>query len=491
MSSSISRRLDSYTPSRLTAAGVLVLLLGTALYFFCLFYLPPVMRYLLFGGLGFLVVFFLRPVPSFWLLALPVAFMTGGSTIPTGEFNPAMATIVLLAFTAFFVIERLIWNRPLFLPSRPLFWIMIALFIQAISIFISIHVKGQYPWNAIREGSGLYLFLPMAVIVPVLCSKEDCLLKMLRAVVIALLTASVIGVAQYFSITDFSRVDIGLGYLYRGRVASLFGNGNIFAGYLELTIPLSLALFFRERSTSWKVVSLSAAILGILSVLYTFSRGGLISVFIGAGLTLMYVFRSKPWIPVLLGFIAVMLLFQYGDTFERQLSFFSDPQKQITQPTILHRYVSYRGFIQQIRESPILGIGWGAREYFWGRSRLYSFWEVRHTVSTSTIRLFGGLNSLFFNQAVKAGAIGVLSVLTMFAAVYSAFFRAMRRSREKIVTVAVTAGIFSFMIHLVVDSLILYPTVNSMFWISVGILLTTLAMPDEQKEPILKAASAP
>ncbi|OPL19723.1 MAG: hypothetical protein AVO35_01750 [Candidatus Aegiribacteria sp. MLS_C] len=480
MTGGISRRLESITPGRLTFVGVLVLLAGTVVYFLFRFYFPPITRYLFFGGAAFLAVFFLRPYPSFWMLAMPTVFMAGGATIPFGDFNPAVATIALFGFTLFFVADRLLWNRPLFVPSRPLFWLFAALAVQVCSIFISIHIIGQYHVNAVREGFGLYLFIPMAVMVPVLCSDDDRMLLVLRAVVVALLAASAIGVAQYFSITEFSRVDMGLGYVYRGRVSSLFGSGNIFAGYLELTIPLAVALLFRDRSAVWKAVSLTAALLGMLSVLYTFSRGGLVSVFLGVGLTLMYIFRSRPWIPVVIGALAVLLLVQNADTFERQMSFFVNPQEQITQPTILHRYVSYRGFVQQIRESPIFGVGWGAREHFWGRSRLYSFWEVRHVVSTGAVRLFGGLNSLFFNQAVKGGAVGLLSVLMMFAAVYSAFLGAMRRSIEKVVAVAATAGIFSFMVHLLVDSFIIFPTVNSAFWISVGILLTALARGREE-----------
>jgi O-antigen ligase len=486
----ISRRVEEFTSCRLGLKGVFLLLLGTAAYFALRLYFPPVTRYLVIGCSVLAILFFLRPYPRFWLLLLPVIFMMGGSTIPTGEFNPAVTTIVMIAFTAFFFIDRVVWNRPLFVPSPYLFWIFIALLVQVCSVFISIHFHGQYPWNAIREGSSVYLFLPMAVMIPVLCPDRDRMLLLLRAVVAALFIASAIGVAQYFSITDFSRVDLGLGYFYRGRVASLFGNGNIFSGYLELSIPLSIALYFRENSIKWKAVAVIATILGVLSVLYTFSRGGLICVALGSGMTLMYIFRSKPWIPVLIGAVAGLLLIRYGDTFERQLSFFSDPQKQLTQPTILHRYVSYQGFIDQIRESPITGVGWGAEEHFWGRSRLYSFWEVRHTVSTRTIRLFGGLNSLFFNQAVKGGLVAITAILTLFITIFAASFKAMRTSPDRVTVVAVTAGILSFLVHQVVDNLLQFPTVNSLFWICVGILLALVADGMKEERP-LKSIDCP
>jgi O-antigen ligase len=224
-------------------------------------------------------------------------------------------------------------------------------------------------------------------------------------------------------------------------------------------------------------------VLGTLSVLYTFSRGGLICVALGSGATLMYIFRSKPWIPVLTGVLATLVLIQYGDTFERQLSFLSNPQDQITQPSILHRYVSYRGYMQQIEESPMTGVGWGAREYYWGRSRLYSFWEVRYGLSTGKIVRFGGLNSLLFNQAVKGGIPALLAMLIVFASVYAAGVKGIRKSREDIMAAGLTGGIFGFMIHQVVDSQILFPTVNSLFWLSVGAILAIVSM-KRREEPV-------
>ncbi len=475
----LSPDLNNISVCRLNLRGIIAMLLLTAVYFVCFFYLPQKMRYLLFAGTALVVIFFVRPKPGFWLPLLPLVFMAGGSTLPTGSFNIAIATMVMTAFTFFYIADRLLWNKPLFVPSPYLFYIFIAILIQVLSVFISIHLHGQHRWNAIRDGSSLFLFFPLAVIIPSICRTENKYNQLLRAIVIAILAAAAIGVMQYFSITSFSRVDMSLGYVYRGRVASLFGNANIFAGYLELGIPLAIALFFREKDVRWKITAAAAVVLGVLSILYTFSRGGLICAFIGCGITLMYIFRSKVWIPVLLGVLAVFSLIKSADTFERQMSFFMNPKAHLNQPTLLHRYITYRGFFNQFAESPVTGVGWGAKEFFWGRSRIYSFWEVRHGKSTERILTFGGLNSLFLNHAVKGGIVSVVSVLLVFAAIFAAFLKAFRRGGGA-VAVALAAGIFSFMIHQIIGNQLRFPTVNSQFWFVSGLLLV-LATSDFRK----------
>jgi hypothetical protein len=461
--------MNGITECKLDFRGVIIILLLTAAYFACYFYVPQKMCYLFFAGIAVTAVFQFRSSPGFWLPMLPLLFMAGGGTLPTGTFNPAIATIVMIAFTLLYVFDRVLWNKPLFVPSPYLFFIFIAILVQACSVFISIHLHGQHSLNAIRDGSSLFLFFPLAVIIPVICRTEKKFNQLLRAMLITLLVAAAIGVMQYFSITSFSRVDMSLGYIYKGRVAGLFGNANIFAGYLELSIPPAIALFFREKDIRWKITAAVAIALGILGVLYSFSRGGLICTFIGCGITLLYIFRTKVWIPVIFGILTVFILIHNAGTFERQMSFFMNPKAHLNQPTILHRYVSYRGFFNQFAESPVTGVGWGAREFFWGRTRIYTFWEVRHCKSTEMIKTFGGLNSLFLNHAVKGGIIALIPILLMFGAIYAAFIRAFRRGGG-IVAVAIIAGIFSFMIHQIIGNQIRFPTVNSQFWFVLGLL---------------------
>ncbi|MCK4806234.1 MAG: hypothetical protein KAT09_01235, partial [Candidatus Aegiribacteria sp.] len=99
----LSPDLNNISVCRLNLRGIIAMLLLTAVYFVCFFYLPQKMRYLLFAGTALVVIFFVRPKPGFWLPLLPLVFMAGGSTLPTGSFNIAIATMVMTAFTFFYI----------------------------------------------------------------------------------------------------------------------------------------------------------------------------------------------------------------------------------------------------------------------------------------------------------------------------------------------------------------------------------------------------
>ncbi|NOQ21327.1 MAG: hypothetical protein GQ565_01580 [Candidatus Aegiribacteria sp.] len=476
----LSKELKSISECKLTKRGIIILLLLTAGYLASFLYISHKMVLLFLAGTALITIFLVKPKPSFWLPAFPLIVIMGVRSFQIGEFNPAIATIAMTAFTFIYVADRILWNKPLFVPSPYLAFFIIAILIQVCSVFISIHIHEQYTWNAIRDASSIYLFFPLAVMIPSICTTESKIDQLLRAMMVSLLIAGALGVFQYLTITGFSRIDMSLGYVYRGRIAGFFmDNPNAFASYLELSVPLSIALFFREKDVRWKITAIAAGILGMLSVLYTFSRGGLICTFIGCGITLLYYFRSKVWVPLLLGVLAISILISYQDTFERQMSFIMNPKEHLNQPTILHRYISYRGFFNQISESPITGVGWGAREFYWGRTLLYSFWEVRHCVSTQTIYEFGGLNSVFLNLLVKGGIIALVSILLTLGVILVAVFKAIR-NKGGILAVALAAGMFSFVVHQLIDNTLRSPAINAQFWIITGLILV-LGVSDSEK----------
>lgn len=448
--------------------GYLFLILMTAVYFTGYFFLPDNVRYLMFIVLGSVLLIAWQPKPSFWLPFLPFLFLISYPIIDLGLFYPSIATLLMFAFTVWFIIDRIVWDEPVFFFYGIVYLFCAALLIQLLSIFVSVHLNGQNIWNAIRDGSGIFLFFPLIFIIPAICNSKNKVLRLARAIVFTLFVASLAGVIEYFSISGFSRIDLSLGYLYKGRVTGFFSNANVFAGYLELCIPVAIAMFFIEKKFLRKILSLSAVILGFLSTLYTFSRGGLLFVVIGSFLVLVFKFKKNILVPIVLGALLLVLLISNADVFERQVSFFTNPEANLSQPTIIHRYVTYRGYLNQFSESPIFGIGWGAKEFFWGRTNIYSFWEVRHITSTETIRHFGGLNSLFLNHLVKGGLLSFLAVIFIFIAVFRSVYKAF--GRNKLLAVAIGGGILAFMGHQLVDNLLQWPQVNAVFWFLVGIL---------------------
>jgi len=422
------------------------------------------------------MAFLVFPRPVTWLYVLPFGFFVlGGRVFEIGEFFPTSATLIIILFTIFYLLDRIVWNERLFVPSKMLMLIGLAIVIQAVSLAVSIHVHGQYPLNAFRDAISVYQFSPLLVILPVLLCRPDRMDSFLRVLVFVIVLVALSGIFEYHSIGSFERTDMGIGYVYKGRVSGFFRHPNVLAAFLELGVPLSLALFFRERKVGWKLLAMAAVLLGILSVLYTFSRGGLLFLFIGLAMTLFWRFRRKLLIPVLLLVLFVLVLLATSDVFERQMGFFTDPMGSLTEPTILHRFITYRGFIHQIMESPVTGVGWGAREFFWGRTMIYSFWEVRHAVSHKTLKIFGGLNSMFLNQAVKGGIISLSAVFLVITAIIVGTVKAMRRGHG-IIVVGLAAGLVGFYGHQVVGNQIQWQMANAAYWVSIGLVAAFGAM---------------
>ena len=455
--------------------GLILLLLLTAGYLMVYLLYPTTLRFAVVGTIlgGILIV--MKPRPASWLPFLPLIFLLGGGTISLGVFNPSILTLATFGFFGFYILDKVVWNEPLPRFSFAVKLVFIALALQIISVVISIHIHGQYFTNAVREGSSVFLFMPLIFMVPDLCRTEEGLLRLLRSLVLVLLLAGIAGVVEYMLISGFSRVDISLGYLYKGRVSSFLGNANVFAGYLELAIPVATALGLWEKSMKWRVTALIAALLGILCILFTFSRGGLFSMSVGVGAVLIYRFRNRLWIPVLISILFVGFLLKNADVFERQMSFFMNPGELINQPTLLHRHVTYRGLWNQFLDSPVTGVGWGSEEFFWGNTRIYSFWEIRHSVSTKSISHFGGLNSLFLTHAVRGGLISLSALCLIILATIVASIKAIRIARFPW-GIGLSAGLLGFGIHQIMDNFLCWPQTSSFFWLYLGILLATISI---------------
>ena len=457
-------------PCRLGVRSSLLLLVLTGLYVMLTLYFPPLVRYGMLAALALAVLFVCFPRPSAWLLTVPLLVLLGGRNFALGDFFPAYLTVGLFAFFVFYALDRIVWDEPLPALSRPLRLVLAALLLQATSIVASIHLHGQLPINAIREGSGAFMFAPLAFVTADLCRDRDRLLKLSRTWTAVLLVAGLIGVLEYLSITGYSRTDLSLGFVYRGRVASLLGNPNVFAGFLEITAPLALALAFSERSLPWRILGFSATLTAVLSVLYTFSRGGLLAIGIGCGTVLAIRFRRRLWLPALIMAAFAFLLIRNAETFERQMSFFLDPGSQLSQPSLLHRYVTYQGLWHEFSSSPLTGLGWGAREFYWGRTQIYTFWAIRHAASSTPIPTFGGLNSIVLSFAVKGGLVSLAALLLVGTAVLSAFRRSRNRA-EFPWGVGIPAGLLGMSVHQLMDNFLQWPQISSVFWMFLGMLV--------------------
>ncbi len=450
-----------------------VVLAGTLLLYFtaCILMLPGymVLPMMLLPGIPFL--FFFMPDPRRWLLLLPLAIALGYTEISLGPFPLLLAVAFLFfGYLVYFLAKTASCSPapPFGVFSRLL---MFAYLAQMTSLFVSIHVNGQHVLNAVRESHKFFIPALLPLIILDWYGEKGWFDRMLKAFVLTLLVLSVYGVYQFHSGSAWSVGEVASGYHIAGRAFSTIrGGANSYSGFLELTVPASLAAAFYFRSKSWKAVCFTAVGLGILNGLYTYSRGGFLTISLSCIIYLIYRFRRKVWVPIISAAVFIGVVAGNAQTFERQVVMITDPSSVVFEATLLHRYVSYSRYLMDIRANLLSGVGWGAKEFYSGGSSLYSFWEVRHEQSTEHIRNFGGLNSLFFDMVLKGGIASALSLLLIIALAVYASLKALRYRCESDLAVGFVSGLAAFGTHQIVDNLLQWPQTGSFFWISLGML---------------------
>lgn len=455
-----------FTRGSVVVAGMLVL------YFtWCLLMLPGGMLVpaMLIPGLPFLL--FAIPDPRRWLLLLPLGIALGYSEVSFGQFPFFLGTLFLFCGYLIYLVAKTASCSPS--PRFGTFarLVLLAYLAQMASVLVSIHVHGQHVLNAVRESHKFFIPALLPFIIMDWYGDVVWFHRILKAVVVTMLVLTIYGVYQFLSGAAWSLGEVASGYQIAGRAFSTIrGGANSYSGFLELTVPTTLAAAFHFGEKRWKAICFTAVGLGILNGLYTYSRGGFLTISLSCLAYLVYRFRRKVWVPILSVLVFAGAVAGNAEKFNRQLVMLTNPSSIVIEATLLHRYVSYNRFILDIKANPVTGVGWGAREYFSSGSSLYSFWEVRHERSTDHIREFGGLNSLVFDMVLKGGVASALSLLLLASAAVYVSSKALKFRTGSDLPVGMVCGLTAFGIHQTVDNLLQWPQTGSFFWIILGLL---------------------
>ncbi len=349
--------------------------------------------------------------------------------------------------------------------------VLFAYLAQMVSLIVSVHANGQHFLNAFRESHKFFIHAPLALIIMDWYGRPPWFERMLKAVVVTLFVLSVYGIIQFHTGAAWSVGEVASGYNIQGRAfATIRGGANSYSGFLELTVPTTLAASFFFRNKKWKALGFLSAGLGVLNGLYTYSRGGFITITLACLAYLIFRFRKRVWVPILAISIFSAFIFSNAEMFNRQLVLLTDPSSTVIEATLIHRYVTYSRYIMDISAHPLTGVGWGAREYFSSGSSLYSFWEARHERSTDHIEHFGGLNSLIFDMVLKGGIASAISLMLIAGAAAFASVKAFRTRGASDLCVGMISGLTAFAAHQLVDNLLQWPQTGAFFWIVMGLL---------------------
>jgi O-antigen ligase len=256
----------------------------------------------------------------------------------------------------------------------------------------------------------------------------------------------------------------GITHASSSRVESFFYNANPFGAYLAL-VTLFLASLVYVKSGWQRIIYCVSVGIALVGLKVSGSRGAIFGLLIGAGFFVCVFFRARfkaNWKKVASVLAIVFCVFAvYVFTLSARWNDAGD--------AIQRRFTIWEPAIALIQEHPLLGLGYD--------NQVRIFLE-KHVIE-------GGYTPFVHNTYLQIAADSGLIALFFFILMLILFFKMVLKSENALV-LGISAGILAFLVHSLVDSLLLWPKQIYMFWLMLG-----LAVREIEKSSINHAHSEP
>ncbi len=204
------------------------------------------------------------------------------------------------------------------------------------------------------------------------------------------------------------------------RVRSTFGNTIYVSAYAMFTAAISMMLFIKSKINWEKVLWASYAVISLLIVLLTQTRGTWLGVGV-AGVVLLVLLAktdslAKKWRSVAIGLLAVGVLFGgtlfmmrdtdfvKGNTYLYRLTQFS-----FTQGSGKTRAMAWEIAVEASKEYPVFG--WGPNNFFFAFNQYYNPEFLSFGMNETW---FDNAHNILLNTLATQGVVGLLVYLLLF-----------------------------------------------------------------------------
>jgi len=251
------------------------------------------------------------------------------------------------------------------------------------------------------------------------------------------------------------------------RTSGPYSNPNAYAQILVVILPLALDRLWQEHKPILRALAAWSAIVVIISILYTYSRNGLLSMLFAVGLLIAQ--RRTGFMPWIVTIALGLGLFQFlPPTYTERISTlfqFTSSSGQITDSSFVGRLSENTAAWKMFLDHPILGVGLGNfRVYYQDYSRAIGL-DPRRTPRSPA--------NLYLELLSEQGLIGT----TVFFALMYIVFKGLRSAsnqfgkaglhNEAHMTTALLSG-FAGYLFAAINKNSAYANV---FWVLMGIML--------------------
>lgn len=284
-------------------------------------------------------------------------------------------------------------------------------------------------------------------------------------ILLIILTAVVIGlyaIYQYSTGVETARswIDPSRFKSISTRVYATFDNPNVLAEFLVLIIPLPFALFMYSSSTLLKTFYILFTIIMGLGLLFTYSRGGWLGLLFAA--VILILLRERKLLIVFLILLLLAPLLLPSGVMERAATI-----TDLSESSNAYRMTIWLSSVRMLKDFWWRGIGLGLPSF----QKIYPNYMIQGTPAVHS-------HNLFLQIALELGIMGLV-FFVWFIRNYYIFalkncFCKIKEDYAKFIIPAVLAGIGGHLLHGMVDLVWYNPKITFLFWLLVGLTITTV-----------------
>jgi putative inorganic carbon (hco3(-)) transporter len=311
------------------------------------------------------------------ILLLPFQF-----ALNAGDNIDLVITRVLVPAIFFMWIVRGLSKKEIWLPNKAETW-LIFLFIGTSSFSL---ILGRDWEMGIRKMMYLLTIFPVYFVAADILRNKDYQVKAVRAIIISGALASITGIIQFalpfligldatlktwksiapfFLGSYFGKIVttnpswlVNISGETKMRAFGFFPDPHTFSFFVSLSFFVALGYLFWERKMSLKIMAVTSAILALLAVMLSFSRGAYLGVLAGAiAFSIIYLSRYGYLgkVLIVLGIAAVVLSLLYSSAISRRLASSFNPKEGSN----IERMKNWREAADIILDHPFFGVGLG------------------------------------------------------------------------------------------------------------------------------------
>jgi len=421
----------------------------------------------------FLLVVFIQP--DYGLMIFVFITVTQVSNVAINFYNAPSIAQPLAGLLMAVILLRIVIYREL-----PLNWgrIVPILVIYVVALFISMFNADDFEMSSmafigfIKDALG-------GVIVILLIQRPASFRKAIWTLVIAGMFMGSISMFQTVTRTyDNNYFGFGrwesqtAGQDSRNRLTGPYDNPNAYSQVIVVIFILALERLWHEKRTLLRLVAGWSVIVCGLTVVFTYSRGGVMTLLAATGVLFL---QNKPRIlPVLLTVVAGLAVVQFlPSDYTSYISTVRDliptqTNDQINDPSFRGRLSENLVALRMFSDDPLFGVGLGNYQT--------QYQNYSRQIGLDNRRVTRNPSSLYLEVLSEQGLIGSTAFLLLLYTVFSGLIISRRKfllaglNDHSNLTMAMLAGLAGYLIAAVVKN----SAYSNVYWILVGIALSAV-----------------